>query len=352
MNREIGSEFYQYTDVNHSNKIWANVDGDKRTFVSGRTALSAILDDILTEHNCNTAYLPSYCCYTMIEPFIRHRIAVEFYSVVFEGNSLRQNIDPAKKCDIVLLMDYFGFTSEDVLIPKCSIVIRDMTHAYFNIKPKYMSADYLFASFRKWDTIAGAAVACKTVGQWVSAPPQLPHKTFINLRNEGYRLKASYMSGKLGNKDKYLDLFKRAEELLDRDYIGYCADEVSLKRAANLAYCIQSRKDNAKVLYDGLKEIRIAEPLLPVIHDDDVPLFVPIIVKNGNRDKLKEYFINNDIYCPIHWPTSELHILSSQELELYKSELSLICDQRYGRADMMRQLDVIRGFEEKISELP
>lgn len=345
---EIGSEFWKTQRRSIATDArWSTWPGSKRYYVSGRSALDAILESILTEHNCHNAYLPSYCCHTMIEPFFRHGIAVEFYSVMYDGKSFRQNIDPTKKCDIILVMDYFGFVGNDIQSPKDSLVIRDMTHVLFSRKPEHMTADYLFASFRKWDAIAGAAVACKTVDEWASDSPKLPHEVYIRLRNEGYRLKASYMSGERADKQTYLNLFRRAEELLDRDYIGYCADEVSLKQAAQLDYCIQARRDNAKVILDGLKEIRIAEPLFPKVNDDDVPLFVPIFVKDGKRNALRQHLINSDVYCPVHWPVSELYTLSSQEMELYEREISLICDQRYGKADMMHQLDVIRSFEEK-----
>ena len=61
---EIGSEFWKY------NKKY--ISENEELFLSGRTALDAIIKDILSEYRIESALLPSYCCHTMIEPFIRN----------------------------------------------------------------------------------------------------------------------------------------------------------------------------------------------------------------------------------------------------------------------------------------
>ena len=81
----------------------------------------------------------------------------------------------------------------------------------------------------------------------------------------------------------------------------------------------------------------------------DVPLFVPIFIKKDYRDRLRDYLIAHQIYCPVHWPISEYHRkVTNYEKTIYDEELSLICDQRYSREDMEREAKTIRNFFEKI----
>ena len=78
--------------------------------------------------------------------------------------------------------------------------------------------------------------------------------------------------------------------------------------------------------------------------DTDCPMFVPIFVPDGKRDELRRYLIRNEIYCPVHWPVSEYHVLDEKTKEIYDNELSLVCDQRYNEKDMKRMIDTIRVF--------
>ncbi len=49
---------------------------------------------------------------------------------------------------------------------------------------------------------------------------------------------------------------------------------------------------------------------------------------------------NENIFVPIHWPVEDVDMQGNNNL--YKMELSLICDQRYEKEDMER---IIRGIE-------
>ena len=103
---EIGSEFWsvQVKDVpNHffpKNTQW---------FLSGRSALTYILKDIIKKSTVHTVALPSWCCESMIIPFLKAGLKVYFYPVYFFGGHLVQ--EPDLTCDVILVMDYFGYAS-------------------------------------------------------------------------------------------------------------------------------------------------------------------------------------------------------------------------------------------------
>ena len=85
------------------------------------------------------------------------------------------------------------------------------------------------------------------------------------------------------------------------------------------------------MLYDGLKD---AVEFVFLKEDMDCPLFVPIITKK--RNEIRQFLTDNKIYCPVHWPKP-----AGCESNLYDTELSLICDQRYSEEDMKRLVEVL-----------
>ena len=74
------------------------------------------------------------------------------------------------------------------------------------------------------------------------------------------------------------------------------------------------------------------------------PLFVPVLVPEGRRDALRKHLIQNEIYCPVHWPLTEHHKIDQRSAAIYENELSLVCDQRYGAADMERIVKTVKNF--------
>ena len=73
-------------------------------------------------------------------------------------------------------------------------------------------------------------------------------------------------------------------------------------------------------------------------------MFVPVLVPDGKRDALRQYLMQNEIYCPIHWPISDLHRLDKRTGQIYENELSLVCDQRYSQEDMYHMVTLINRF--------
>ena len=162
------------------------------------------------------------------------------------------------------------------------------------------------------------------------------------MRNKAYALKEDYIENSKGEKQKFLELFSSAETLLDEDYMGYKVDENSLATASWIKKDADIRRQNAQTLLMHLKDSKIVKPIYKALNKEDVPLFVPVCIKNGLRDKLRTYLIENAVYCPVHWPSH-----NGCENQLYKEELSLICDQRYNSDDMIRQIELIKAFEER-----
>ena len=67
---EIGSEFWNSPIGNKENEIFPD---STQWFLSGRGALQSIIKEL---KNCRSAALPSWCCDSMVKPFIDAGIKV------------------------------------------------------------------------------------------------------------------------------------------------------------------------------------------------------------------------------------------------------------------------------------
>ena len=241
---------------------------------------------IIKENDFKTVLLPDFCCDSMIKPFVENGIAVEFYPAF----SSLENVD----ADAALIMDYFGYSGHSGRGKFKGIVIRDLTHSIFSAK--YDDADYYFGSLRKW---AGFYTGGFAMGLKKPVIYEEELDSYVSLRQNAMNAKALYISEQADSKD-YLQMFSEAEDMLE---------EISVSPAC------------------------------------DCPLFVPVLV--GNRDALRKRLIEQEIYCPVHWPVSRYHQLSKETETFYNRELSLVCDQRYTEQDMLRMVDVIKEFLRK-----
>lgn len=329
--REIGSEFW---DVPTTKRKVDIIPESAQWFLSGRSALQAIIYDL---KDCRTVLMPSWCCDSMVKPFFDAGLDVHFYPVYFNGGLVQEISFDA---DVLFLMDYLGYSSS---VPDLSwykgIVIRDVTHSIFSTT--YSDADYYFGSLRKWCGIWTGGYAWNQDGHRLVIDSENSDKCkYTTLRETAMLQKAEYICGLRTDKN-YLKIFAEAEETLESMRITSASDrDIGLAQILDIEFIRTRRRANAEVLRSAFLEMLIFKE----IDEADTPMFVPILVPDGKRDALRRYLINNEIYCPVHWPISEYHTISEQEKFIYENELSLVCDQRYIEKDMQRMVDVIKRF--------
>ena len=335
--REIGSEFW---DIPQSEE--SRLFSDRTAwFLSGRWALDFVLEDLLLDFTGpRTAALPSWCCETMVEPFLRHGFEVRFYSVLpGPDGGLVMNFSQMAGCGVLLAMDYFGYTREPLPPGFAGTVIRDVTHSLFSTSP--VNGDCVFGSLRKWAGFWTGGWAWKRGGAFRLPPPESAGEGYISLRRRAMAEKREYLEGRRADKG-FLELFAQAEEILHEGIAGRggAAEDIAAASRLDVDLLRRKRRENAAVLLKGVAPMA----LFPQIGDGDCPLFVPILVPGGKRNALRRYLIEREIYCPVHWPLSSIHSVTEAERRIYEEELSLVCDQRYGPEDMARTLGVIGSF--------
>lgn len=348
-NSEIGSEISSNILIEDKNYLDSLVP-NSRFYLSGRTALAAILDDINVPVPIKRAYIPSYCCESMIEPFLRKGIEVSFYSVgLSDQNKFEVEYDYNHGCDVVLVMHYFGFIQEliqEILEhEKSAIIIQDITHSMFCEEGIAETPHYWFSSVRKWSAIPGVGIAGKRNPWNTEANDNRQSSDFSQLRIQAAKLKQQYLDGIIEDKDEYLRLFNQAETILDEEYEGYGCDPVSFNTLTHLDIdaLIQRRRENARYIYERLSNQADLSFLFEYDKERDCPLFVPTLLPN-QRDRVKTSLVEANIYTPVHWPIPKSVQLQSREAVLYNQELSLLCDQRYSVNDMQTQCDVLIGI--------
>lgn len=341
MHKEIGSEFWD-VPLKASNIKY---------LLSGRTALDYIIREILLKKRVESALLPSYCCHTMIEPFLRNGIPVRFYDVYYEpSKGLCVEIPPPRQNEIFYLMEYFGSRKLCGIDPQSirrrwKTIIDDSTHSWMSGEP-LIDVDYRFVSFRKWAGFSAIALAVSNVGSFWTACKPRENEPYCEMRERAFDLKRDYICGNPTDKNVFLAEFNGAEELLEKDYVGYRPSIDAIENLENMDYEFlkNRRRENAQVLIDALKGIRGIYLMFDKFDNDETPLFVPIMVPD-RRVGLRQFLIDNQVYCPVHWPLSDYHKgLSERALGVYKSELSLVCDQRYDAEDMERISALIRVY--------
>lgn len=157
---EIGSEYWKCEEKLNSNntKFW-DFGKDNKFTLSGRTSIYYVLENIISENKIKKAYLPSYSCDSMAQPFLDLGIEVVYYDVYY-NKGLKYNINFDEDIDIFLAMNYFGYSSTnmDIYIKKFKekgkIIIEDITHSILSSKIYSEFSDYLVGSLRKWFPIA------------------------------------------------------------------------------------------------------------------------------------------------------------------------------------------------------
>lgn len=348
--KEIGSEFWTEKQ-NNGKGIQVYLPQSFHLFFSlcGRTALDIIIEDMLLDKRIQSVYMPSYCCHTMIEPFLKHGIEVQFYNVYFDTTGIKADYQD-NPCELVFLIDYFGFLCEKTFSfamsqkRKGKTIIYDLTHALFCSFDKEKYFDYVFGSFKKWLGVNAGFAAKKE--EWRSFPPLYQNKRFVELRNTAFDLKAAYINNpKAAEKSIFLKRFQDAEELLETDYKYYGPDKKSIAILSSIEgdQLRKRRISNARILMEGLNKQEGLDIPFREIKENECPLFVPIKADNS-RNALRSYLRDRDMYMPIHWPVSALHQLNSVSQSIYETEMSCVCDQRYDETDMNRIVDAISAF--------
>ena len=333
MFNEIGSEFW----IENAPKTLLT-ERDGVYCLSGRTAIDLILQEVLKKRIVKSVAMPAWCCDSMIAPFLAHGIDVRFYDY---GHT--ENIEITESNEIFYLTNYFGYenTLDLEVVRKIkesgSIILYDRTHSFLMDDKEYKDlSDYSFASIRKWMGVIGGAVI-----EGIEKP-ELRDCPYISVKEKAMLYKFRYLTGDNSiKKDEFLAAFGEFGHQLAEDYCNYVMDDFSytLYKQKYLQKMKQHRRENAVYIHENLKGVQFMYEFT----DKSVPLFVPVLFESKEqRDYVRKKLIEQQIYCPVHWPQPKQIPSDYKVNDMVSRELSLICDQRYGLTEMERMVTQIQ----------
>ncbi len=303
-------------------------------YASGRAALYQILKHLKSEKGVGRVLLPDYLCSSVLVPVKALELEYEFYPID-ETLELEEETFAAlyKQSSAVLVINYYGLKdlSKQESFIRCldkdAIIIEDDVQAYYEFKKPLGDVDFKFTSLRKTFAIPD--------GGLVKTQYQLPVIETPNTFGQYKAAAALLKSMREGNFNDqiYLEIFEKGESIID------CELECGMSQVAEKLYDSLDeervkvrRLNNARYLIEELETMGI-KPILPLL-EDHVPLFIPISL--NNRNEVRKRMFQNDVFCPVHWPSDGMGV--RRGVEMAERELSLIVDQRYGQQDMTQML--------------
>lgn len=358
---EIGSNYWlnpsqEYKDTPIGTPEQFRCSGSDYVWLStGRSAILYVIKTI--EERLpgikRVAVLPSFTCDTVFEPFLNRGYDIYYYPVERDLTTTFDAIlETVLRYDasIVLFHRYFGFDTLDMQVDRmCDILrglgkytIEDCTQCLYSIIPR-ADSDYTVGSIRKWTGTPDGGFAVCREGQFLKKPNQTDSVL------EQAKIKASYakyrfLFEKIGEKAKMLEMYRKAEDILDNQDGFYAISEMSEKVQANLNMVdlIKKRRENFSILSCSLTDA--VKPVFALgDNDKEVPLYFPILVED--RASLQKHLVSNAIYAPVVWPKDDKQPMQCVGAEnAYEHLLCIPIDQRYDADDMNRIVEVVNQY--------
>lgn len=310
-------ELRQYDSLFHDNAVALN---------SGRNAFAYILKSL----DVKKIYLPSYICSAMLQTLHKLKINYDFYPI-------NEVLEPdynfmVGKDEYILYINYFGIKNSTVqnLIQKYNNAIIDNAQAFFNFPYSHTATFY---SPRKFFGVPDGGFAYINEKSALSITPE--ETSFERCMHMLKRID-------LGASEGFSDYKSNEREFENRSMAGM--SRLTKKILLNIDYewVCRTRNRNFYELHEALKKFN---QLSPIIDDDSIngPMIYPYLC---NMKYLREHLHKNNIFTPTYWPHISKMGLCSNIFESYLSEhlIPLPIDQRYGRRDMHRIIDVIKEF--------
>lgn len=303
-------------------------------FLSARCAFYAVCQYVKPR----IAWLPSYLCGALLDPFRALGIPVRYYEdgPNFASGTLQWIADVHAR-DLVLVIHYFGFANKtfpaDELTKRGAVVIEDASQSLF-VKQLYKESTCIIYSPRKFFGVPDGGVLTSSHIDGVCLQPLQPPPTewwkdalaMVQMRRE-FDL--------VGGENRWFRLFRRVEETFP---VGlYRSSELArvlIETGTDYGSMRTARRENYLALAERLNEFA----LFPVLSDETVPVGFPVCVDAAQREAILEYLYNEKIYPPVHWRIDGIvpeHFQESHSLS--RRILTLLCDQRYTPSDMARQ---------------
>lgn len=355
MQSEIGSNFWiRPEDLNLKSSVIMpkqfGCNGSDFVWMStARSATSFVLDTI-AKRNVNVkkiAVIPAFTCHTVIEPFLAKGYEIHSYHIdrgLLADTSDILEVIKSTGASVLLFHKYFGWDSiknlENIMpeLKRLGVVtIEDCTQNLYSTFER-VHADYFVGSIRKWCGVPDGGFAVCKEGQFENWPQNVD-KELEKAKVEASLLKFKCLFEGQGEKQTFLNRYREAEDILNRQNKFYSISNVSTIIQSNLDMesLVNKRRDNFNIIVTCLEKIQIVgvKLIFNSLNENEVPLYCPILCEA--RKTVQSFLAKNNIYAPIIWHKAECSPIVDEDADyIYDHILCIPVDQRYDSDDMKR----------------
>lgn len=282
------------------------------------------LEYILRSRKYKKVYIPYYTCEVILEPFKKTRTEYEYYHINSELELI--NDISLGKDEALLYTNYYGLKQayvENLVNRYGSQLIVDNTQAFY--AEPFEGID-TFYTCRKFFGVADGAYL------YMGKQSENEFVQDESYDRMAHLLKRIDLSAEQGFAD-----FRRVDDSLDNQPIRRMSHLTQrIMQSIDYDDVAKKRRANFMQLHDTLYN---SNHLNLPLDEDAVPMVYPYMVaKEGLREKL----IANKVFIARYWPNVlEWTKKNSIEQELTINILPLPIDQRYGKNEMRKILEVI-----------
>lgn len=330
----IGGEFYA-SKFKSKNKNFPKIFNNGTFFQSGRSGLNFLINNL---KQMNKIYLPAYSCHS-INDIIKDKKKIIYYDI---DKNFHPILKKKIKNSLIIISDYFG-KKISVKNFDDNLIIHDISHSWFNYKKiKKIKNYYYFSSLRKFGFYnLGGWCSLKFKKKLKISENKLSNKLY-KLRNEKYNLiNNKLLYDNLINQNYLVKKFNNLEREIIKDKKIIQKKNIANITNLNLTRIGKIRKKNYYYLKKKINSKYIIDLNLK---KNETPLFFLLIFLNEKeRNKIRNFLIRNNIFCPIHWKIKYDKFNNSNKLS--KKTLSIPIDHRYNTSDMSFIINTFKRYK-------
>lgn len=307
---------------------------------TGRNALEYILRSI---GNVKHIYLPYYTCEVVLEPLKKLNIPYTYYHIntSFE---IADELNP-QDGEYIIANNYYGI--KDAYIEKLAAqyddqLIVDCAQAFF---AKPIPGIKAFYSMRKYVGVADGGVAY--LGNLLDDLVEVEEMENTD-DHDSHLFKRKQFGAEAGFAD-----YQANEKKLDDQPIRLMSFQTKwILDHIDYDNVVARRRENYQYLHEALGGMNVLS--LPDMDTFACPMVYPFMMKTDRC--LRNEFISKKVFVARYWPNVEEEEGFETETDLAMDVIPTPCDQRYGKHEMNKIMDIIkkmgktvlfRDFEER-----
>lgn len=295
---------------------------------TGRNALEYILRSI---KNINLLYVPYFTCEVVLEPIRRLNIDYKFYHI----NSRFEIADRIVlgEGEYIIVNNYYGVNDlyiHSQLVKYGNRIIIDCAQAFF---APVITGVKMFYSARKFVGVADGGIAY--LGNEMGEDLRTCETEKTELHNDHLLIRKEQ-----GAEVGFCN-YRKNEESLNNQPIRLMSENTkSILYHINYERVKKQRICNWMILNEALSPTN--QLIIPLVSDFEVPHVYPYLIDSGAE--LRKCLIAEKVFVAKYWPNVIHRDGFEFESNLADKVVALPIDQRYGKEDMNRIIEIIKNY--------